>query len=346
MNPQIDIHDPALPLVSVAIPTYNYGQYIGQAVQSALNQTYPHLEVVIRDDCSPPPDDTEQVVRSYNDPRIKFSRNDRNVGLFANLNATLRECHGDFIKILCGDDRLRSTCIEHMVRALQGHPEAGHVFSNYVSIDSDGHLRSLVRLRLGGRTSEGRELYFNKQEAQRIFYFEGCRWGNLSTGMLRKDAIDATGAFNETLSHVGDFEFLIRLSNRYGMVYIPTPLAEVRTHQNSASSRNFASGATFAEFYTLMKRFPCISQSFSPGSVGSFWMAGKIDETLLWYALSNLIHRRVGSAAVILGQVRKNGSLPRALAFLIVRSPMRLKRIACAAFRHARGLPQVYTGQL
>ncbi len=59
------------PLVTIAIPTYNRADgYLKQALQSAVNQTYKNIEIVVSDNCSP--DNTEAVVRSYTDPRIRY----------------------------------------------------------------------------------------------------------------------------------------------------------------------------------------------------------------------------------------------------------------------------------
>ncbi|MGC8706738.1 MAG: glycosyltransferase family 2 protein, partial [Desulfurella sp.] len=77
------------PKVTIAIPAYNQAKYIKQAIDSALNQDYPNLEVIVSDDASL--DDTRQIVKEYNDKRLKYYRNEKNIGRVANHRKLLYE---------------------------------------------------------------------------------------------------------------------------------------------------------------------------------------------------------------------------------------------------------------
>ena len=91
------------PKVSIQIPTYNQQQYITQAIESALMQDYPNLEIVIADDCST--DDTESIVKKYNDSRIRYFKNETNIGRVPNYRKALYEyCTGEWVVNLDGDD--------------------------------------------------------------------------------------------------------------------------------------------------------------------------------------------------------------------------------------------------
>jgi glycosyltransferase involved in cell wall biosynthesis len=94
----------AVPIkVSIMIPTYNQGQFIGQAVESALAQTYPYLEVIVCDDAST--DNTDQVLSAIQDPRLRYHRNADNLGRTANYRKLLYElASGDYVVNLDGDD--------------------------------------------------------------------------------------------------------------------------------------------------------------------------------------------------------------------------------------------------
>lgn len=92
-----------LPLVTINIPTYNQSRYIRRAVESALAQDYPNLEVVVADDRSP--DDTVDVARAITDPRLRVVRNERNLGRVGNYRHMLYElARGDWVVNLDGDD--------------------------------------------------------------------------------------------------------------------------------------------------------------------------------------------------------------------------------------------------
>lgn len=94
---------PDSPLVSILMPNYNYGRYIGEAIESVLRQTYPHWELIICDDGST--DNSCEVVKRYQDKdsRIKLIQKE-NGGMASALNAAYRECKGDIICLLDSDD--------------------------------------------------------------------------------------------------------------------------------------------------------------------------------------------------------------------------------------------------
>lgn len=92
-----------MPKVSILIPTYNQAAFIVDAVRSALSQNYPNLEVVVGDDFSE--DDTQRLLKQFNDTRLKIVRNDRNLGRVANYRSLLRNyATGDYVVNLDGDD--------------------------------------------------------------------------------------------------------------------------------------------------------------------------------------------------------------------------------------------------
>ena len=96
------------PKVSITIPAYNQAKYIKQAIDSALGQDYPNLEVIVSDDASV--DETKDIVKQYQDKRLKYYRNEKNIGRVANHRKLLYEyATGDYVLNLDGDDYLIST---------------------------------------------------------------------------------------------------------------------------------------------------------------------------------------------------------------------------------------------
>ncbi|HLH78917.1 MAG TPA: glycosyltransferase family A protein [Chthonomonas sp.] len=81
-------------LVSVIIPTYNRNHYLKMAIQSALAQTYPHIEVIVSDNCST--QNVEEVVAAFNDPRVRFRRNPTNIGPLRNVLVACKRHKGSF----------------------------------------------------------------------------------------------------------------------------------------------------------------------------------------------------------------------------------------------------------
>lgn len=89
-------------LVSIVMPSYNAEKYIKDSIESVLNQTYPYWELLVVDDCST--DSTMEIVRRFNDDRIKIFKNDVNSGAAVSRNKALREAKGKWIAFLDADD--------------------------------------------------------------------------------------------------------------------------------------------------------------------------------------------------------------------------------------------------
>lgn len=109
----------ANPKVSVLIPAYNYAHYLSEAIDSVLGQTYKNFELIVVDNCST--DNTEEIVNNYakHDTRIKFVRNQENIGMYRNYNQALLLATGDYIKFLNADDKFEPTLLEKFVNILE-----------------------------------------------------------------------------------------------------------------------------------------------------------------------------------------------------------------------------------
>lgn len=122
------------PAISVMVPTYNQERYLLRAIESVLNQTYRQIEVIISDDCST--DKTEELVRGYMrsrpDTRIKYFRNDVNLGVLRNYHQNLGRTKGDYVINLDGDDFFVNTeFLKVAVDRLQADPSLSLVFADY-----------------------------------------------------------------------------------------------------------------------------------------------------------------------------------------------------------------------
>ena len=109
------------PLVSVILTTYNGEKYIAETLESVLNQTYTNLEIIIVDDAST--DNTVQIIKSYNDKRIKLYSNDKNLGIGHNTNRALSLATGEFIMMQDHDDISSPSRAELQLKCLIDHPD-------------------------------------------------------------------------------------------------------------------------------------------------------------------------------------------------------------------------------
>ena len=128
-------------LVSIIMPSYNTGKYIAEAIQSVINQTYKYWELIIVDDCSS--DNTDEIVTSFTEPRIKFFKNKINSGAAVSRNRALREAKGRWIAFLDSDDLWRIDKLEKQIGFMEKN---GYHFSytNYSEIDESGNKNGIT----------------------------------------------------------------------------------------------------------------------------------------------------------------------------------------------------------
>lgn len=126
----------SMPLVTIAIPTYNRAtSYLRPCLEGALAQTYPHLEIIVADNGSH--DDTPSVVRRYHDPRVRYYRQPRNILPNDNFNFCLAQARGDYFHLLLDDEQIDSDFVEVCLNAAQMRPTAGLIRTGLRAIDEN-----------------------------------------------------------------------------------------------------------------------------------------------------------------------------------------------------------------
>lgn len=126
------------PLVSVVIPTYNRPHYLRLALASAVAQSYRNLEIIVHDNSSP--QDIISVVAEFKDPRIRFFRNETNIGLTRNILAGIRKATGSFVALLGDDDLWSPEFVSKLVPPLHADRDVVVSFCDHDVIDSEGRL--------------------------------------------------------------------------------------------------------------------------------------------------------------------------------------------------------------
>lgn len=125
------------PAISILLPAYNCSRYIGQTIDSLLNQTFTNFELLIINDGSS--DNTEQVIQSYSDPRINYLKNDSNKGLVYTLNRGIQEAKGNYIARMDADDIALPTRLQLQKQWLDEHPNTAAVSCTITFIDDKGN---------------------------------------------------------------------------------------------------------------------------------------------------------------------------------------------------------------
>ncbi|HET6848292.1 MAG TPA: glycosyltransferase [Gaiellales bacterium] len=125
------------PRVTVAIPTRNRAAFLREAIASALAQTFDDIEVLVCDNASE--DDTAAVVGSFADPRLRYERNDRDLGMVGNWNRCIELARGELIANLADDDLMTPDRLARQVAIFDADPEAAVVHGDAEMIDATGH---------------------------------------------------------------------------------------------------------------------------------------------------------------------------------------------------------------
>ena len=127
------------PLVTIGIPTYNRAdRYLREAIKSALNQTYPNIEIIVSDNCST--DDTESLVKSFPNPHLQYIRHKKNIGANNNFNYCLQKARGDYFLLLHDDDLIDDDFISACIKAANRNYRVGIIRTGARNINSAGNV--------------------------------------------------------------------------------------------------------------------------------------------------------------------------------------------------------------
>lgn len=208
--------------VSVIIPTHNRAELIGSAIRSVLNQTYQDFEIIVVDDASK--DNTEEVISSFNDKRIKYIHHQTNKGEAGARNTGVTNSKGQFIGFLDDDDEWLPSKLQKQVELLERSPLIiGGVYTTFVMINR-ADKRVVAQI-----TARKRGAIFNDMLIKN-------RVGTPSTVLLRRECFDKVGLFDEGISFGPDYDMWLRISREFDFEYINEPLVKYYVHDNRLST--------------------------------------------------------------------------------------------------------------
>lgn len=214
---------PRTPKVTVFIPTFNRADMLREAIESVLQQTYDDFELIVSDNASE--DATESVVRSFDDSRIKYFKNDQNIGSRKNWRRCFDLAKGEYITIFSDDDLMLPENLERKVRVLSSNARIGLVHSKYDIIDVDGRI---VESNVDAWGIPGRVDCLENRQEMHLRMWNGI---NCSSVVFRRDCVDKIGKFTDKLWTGWDYEYWLRISVYYEIAFIATPLIKCRVHE-------------------------------------------------------------------------------------------------------------------
>lgn len=235
------------PLVSVIIPAFNQGRYLGEAIDSALVQTHREIEVVVVDDGST--DETPDVVCARRDIRLRYVYQE-NRGLSAARNTGIRETSGEWLSFLDADDVFLTEKVSMLMSEVDQHPEAGLVAGQAIPIDESG--RPVGRIFDHGPPSPP----------------QGWLLGNplhVGSVILSRTWQGVAGSFDESLRSYEDWDLWLRLALAgCPMRWAPKPVSLYRFH----GSQMIRDGRQMTE-----ANLAVLDKFFGQPSVPAAWVA-------------------------------------------------------------------------
>ena len=214
--------------VSVVIPVFNCADYIRQSIESALAQTGVTFEILVGDNASS--DNTMDVVSEYaGHPHVRIFQNEKNLGMFGNLNRLVGEAKSPLVKILCADDWLLPGCLAAQVRFMREHPRLA--FSRCVH---EGGWEDYY-MRPGSKHVRELPIEINPPAGTLAFATFGCICGNLTDVIMKRDAVLRNGGFDPDLPFAGDFDMWSRIAESEPFGLQNEELVHLRDHEAQAS---------------------------------------------------------------------------------------------------------------
>lgn len=233
------------PLVSVVMPSYNHAEFVGQAIESVLNQTYENFEFIIADDASE--DHSAEIICRYNDPRIQFKQIVKNTG-FSACEYVYEQVKGKYITSICSDDMWKPNALEKRVAFLEENGQYGCCFCQpeILNEDEEDIDRTKMFEALFATHNYSQEMWFRK------LYLEGnCLCA--PSMCMRRSVYEQLGPFQYQYRQLQDYEYWLRLLLISNIYVSPEKLIIYRLHHNG-NNRNMSAQTNDVQIRDAMER--------------------------------------------------------------------------------------------
>ena len=206
-------------IISIVLPVYNGSEYLPQAIENCLMQSYRDLELIIVDDCST--DNSLEIANSYAyaDSRVKVVRHNQNKKLPAALNSGFSEATGEFLTWTSHDNYHAVNALETLWAYLANHPEVDVVYSDFYLINQSGVVTGEVKLPTADHL-----IYRNIVGASFLY---------------RRIVHDRIGKYDEDLFLSEDYDFWLRASLVFKFAHIEEKLYYYRNHSETLTAQQF-----------------------------------------------------------------------------------------------------------
>ncbi len=218
------------PLVSIITPTYNRPEYLKAALSSAVQQTYQNIEIIVSDNCSP--QNPQSLIDSFGDSRIRFFRNQSNLGMFANTMSAFKKARGKYVASLLDDDMWEKDFLAKLVPALESNSNLALAFCDHYIIKGDGKIDEIA-------TEKCSHFYKRsnlKEGTYQPFYKLGLIDRSVSSAtaaLIRREIIDWDNIPSEVDGSWDIYLNYLCCRSGKGAYYYPEKLTRYREHEQT-----------------------------------------------------------------------------------------------------------------
>lgn len=216
-----------LPLVTIGIPTYNRSKYLKEALESALNQTYPNIEIIVSDNTST--DNTQEMMQQYSNPKIKYFRHKENIGMVGNWNTCLEKANGRYFLLLSDDDILEKEAIGILIEKFKDK-RIIMAYCNRIIIDEKGNETVEIIKNFNPKELENGKEFILKR-------FKGKSGGIPSSELFITKILLKYGGYPLQTLGAADFAAEIIFCSEGYIAYDKHKLAKYRVHESN-NARN------------------------------------------------------------------------------------------------------------
>jgi glycosyltransferase involved in cell wall biosynthesis len=228
--------------VDVVLPTFNRPDFLVKAIRSVLDQTHQDFQLIVVDDFSV--QNSEEIVRSFQDERIKFYRHDTQRGEGGARNTGIINSRSEYIAFIDDDDQWEPEKLKLQLAIIEDSaPDLGLVYTSFEAINGD----KIVWRKIA--TSRG-YVYHDMLRRNLI--------GATSTVLVKRACIDRVGLFNDSIPYGVDHDLWLRISRYYRIEYVAIPMVRYSVHPERLSNNL---DIVFRGFEERLNRYPeCINE--------------------------------------------------------------------------------------
>ena len=230
---------------SVVIPLYNKENFIANTLQSVLNQTFLDFELLLINDCST--DNSLEVAKKIEDPRIKLVQHLVNKGLSASRNTGIKIAQSKYIAFLDADDLWKPHFLEKIDFLISNYPDAALYATKY-EVLAKGNKIITHDFKIKDFKNNGIVANYFESNLNQSIYYPSCL-------CVRKDVFEDVGYYNEAINFSEDIDFNIRAHAKYKMAYCDEALVTYLLDSENQITQNGLIGKTIPDYDFYEEQF-------------------------------------------------------------------------------------------